>query len=445
LTSVSGDFNQALGEALGDVGAMNQFLQSAGTGLSNYLAAVINASGDYFTADPAAAKAAIRKQLVLAFLGSALPSNCQQTMRQFLFDDNYVVDQLMDVLFDQINGTIRDGLSSLITDAQDGVFQNMKGIGTMPQSFLSAKIRGSPTFNGDSLRKIHLDAAIQLNVPDPMNFKAYMEIKELDSQSPPVDCVPAGAPAAEITLGAKDVKLDWASLNPSGTPLILAVEARWTLQSGKVIGIGGLVDIKGKVGFQGCSINEIGATLAFGELENYFAAKAAGTITIIGIPVDVQAGVFVGHACSLDPLVFIDPDANQVLGGNAVEFSGIYVQFGGGVSLSEILFGSSSCLLDVEAKVTTATFYNGGPTKQQIGMRQKVEVDLALLCLLSGNASLTMFGSLTHTASGLELHLGGNAQICGSIGPCPFCISGCAGITVTGVVNSGGIDYHIDY
>ncbi len=85
LTLVSGDFNQALGEALGDVGAMNQFVHSAGAGLSNYLAAVITASGDYFTADPAAAKAAIRKQLVLAFLGSALPSNCQQTMRQFLY------------------------------------------------------------------------------------------------------------------------------------------------------------------------------------------------------------------------------------------------------------------------------------------------------------------------------------------------------------------------
>ena len=99
----------------------------------------------------------------------------------------------------------------------------------------------------------------------------------------------------------------------------------------------------------------------------------------------------------------------------------------------------------MEAKVTTATFYNGGPTKQQIGMRQKVEVDLALLCLLSGNASFTMFGALTHTASGFELDLSGNAQICGSIGPCPFCISGCAGIGVTGVVNSGGIDYHIDY
>lgn len=445
LSLVSGDFNQALGLALGDLGGMNQFMQSAGVALSNHLAAVITASGDYFTADPAAAKAAIRKQLILAFLGSALPSNSQQAMRQFLFDDNFAVNQLMDVLFDQINRSIRDGLSSFITDAQDGIFQNMKGIGSMPQTLLTAKIRGSPTFNGDSLRKIHLDAAIQLNLPDPMNFNAFMEIKELDSQSSPVDCVPAGTPAAEVTLGARDVKLDWAGLNPSGTPLVLTVEARWTLQAGNVIGLGGLVDIKGKVGFQGCSINEIGATLALGELENYFAAKAAGTFTILAVPVNVQAGLLVGHACSLDPLRFIDPEADQVLGGQGASFSGIYVQFGGGLSLSEILLGTSSCVLDVGAQVTTATFYNGGPTKQQVGMRQKLKLDLSLLCLLSGNASTTMFGALTHTPSGYELDLAGNVELCGSIGPCPFCISGCAGLGIRGAVNAGGVDYHLDY
>ena len=78
-------------------------------------------------------------------------------------------------------------------------------------------------------------------------------------------------------------------------------------------------------------------------------------------------------------------------------------------------------------------------------MRQQVSADLSLLCLLSGSATFTMFGNLTHSASGFELDLGGSAQICGSIGPCPFCISGCKGITVKGVVNPGGIDYHVDY
>ena len=46
-----------------------------------------------------------------------MPTDYQQTLKQFLFDDNAVLDQLMDTLFDQINDAIRDGLSDLITDA----------------------------------------------------------------------------------------------------------------------------------------------------------------------------------------------------------------------------------------------------------------------------------------------------------------------------------------
>lgn len=443
LTGGVGGFYQALSEPFSDANAVGQFVQGAATDLTNLFASALTPAGDYFSANPNAARQAIEQQLVAAFLSSALASDYQQTLRQFLFDPNAALDELMDTLFDQINGAIRDALADQITGAQDGALQAVKGLAS--GSFLSAKIRGSPTFNGDSLRKIHLDAAIQVNLPDPMNFNAFMEILELDSQSVPLDCVPAGAPAAEVTLGATNVKLDWPGLNPSGVPLTLGVVAKWTVQGGNVIGLGGSFDIKGKVGFQGCSVNEIGAAVAFGATENYFAAKAAGTILIIGIPVDVQAGVFVGKACSLDPLTFIDPAANDVLGGHAVEFNGLYVEFGAGLSLSDILFGGSSCFLDVEETETTAVFYNGGPSTQQVGMRQQVALDLSLACLISGSASLTMFGSVTHSASGFEMDLGGSAQLCGSLGPCPFCISGCKGITVTGVVNTGGIDYSVDY
>jgi hypothetical protein len=347
----------------------------------------------------------------------------------------------MDALFDQINRTVRDGLSSLISGATDGIFQNMKGAGLLSQSLLSAKIRGAPTFDGDSLRKIHLDAAVKLNVPDEMDFNAYMDIKELDSQTVPLDCIPAGAPAAEVTLGAKDIPLQWPGVqSPGGQPLRLTVEARWTLQSGAVLGIGGLIDIKGEAGFKGCTVKEIGATLAIGQIENYFAAKAAGTIVILGIPVDVHAGLFAGHACTLDPLIFIDPDVAQVLN-NPVSFSGIYIEYGGGLSLSEILFGTSTCLLDVEAGVTTALYYEGGPRFGTIGGRQKMSVDVSLLCLVSGHVDWATFIQLTAG----QLTLGASAEVCGSIGPCPFCIEGCKGITVKGVLTTGGIDYFIDY
>jgi hypothetical protein len=446
LLAASGNFAQALSQPLGDATGLGQFVQAASANLTNYLASVLTPAGDYFTANPGAAQQAIQQQLVTAFLGSAIPADYQQTFRQFLFDPNALQDQLMDALFGQINTAIQDGLveSSQIPGGAGGALEAVKGLAS--GSFLTAKIRGSPTFNGDSLRKIHLDAAIQVNVPGPMNFNAYMEILELDSQSSPVDCVPAGDPAAEITLGAQDVKLDWTGYNPlAGPALTLGAEAKWTLQNSNVIGIGGSFDIKGDVSFQGCAVKEIGAALAFGATENYFAAKAAGSILVIAIPVDVQVGIFAGKACSLDPVKFIDPQADQVLGPNANGFTGIYVECGGGLSLSDIIFGSSSCLLDVDATVSTAYFINGSPGQQQIGMRQTDELDLSLLCVLSGGASTTMYGSAEHFASGYQVILGGSAQICGSIGPCPFCVSGCKGITISGTVEKGGIEYKVNY
>jgi hypothetical protein len=443
LTSGSGDFNQALGQALDDSTGASQFVQLTANNLSNRLASLITPAGDYFSSNPGAAKAVIQQEIQNAFLGSTLPTDYQQTLKQFLFDDNAILGTLMDSFFDQIDAAIRDALSDLITDSLDSTLQDVKGLAS--GSFLSAKIRGEPTFNGDSLRKIHLNAAVQVNVPESMNFNAYMEILELDSMNTPLDCIPAGAPAAEVTIGANNVQLDWPGLNPTGTPLTLTVQAKWTLQDGNVIGVGGLFDIKGEVGFQGCSVNEIGASLAFGEEENYFAAKVAGTINILGVPVGVQAGVFVGKACSLAPILFIDPEATNVLSLNPTEFAGIYLEFGASLSLSQILFGESSCFLDIGVTESSAVYYDGGPNTEQIGMRQTMGIDASLLCLLSANASLTMFGTTTHSPSGYTLEIGGEAQICGSIGPCPFCISGCEGITVTGEVGTGGISYHVDY
>lgn len=440
IALATGDFADALAMAQSTGAPVQDYLGKAGASVSSLYAMVLTPAGDYFTADPAAAKRELRERLLQAFLASTMSAGYQQTFRQFLFDDNFLLDQLMDALFDQINRSVRDGLSTFLSGAQDGMFQNMKGGGFLSGSLFSAKIRGAPTFDGDSLRRIHLDASIKMDLPDEMTFTAFMDIKELDSKSTPLSCIPQGAPAAEVTLGARDVPLNWAGLaSTSGRPLTLTVEARWTLQSGAVLGVGGLFDIKGEVGFKGCSVKEIGATLAVGQIESYFAAKAAGSVLILGIPVDLHAGLFAGHACSLDPLKFIDPEVGQVLN-NPETFSGIYVEYGGGVSLSEILFGTSTCLLDIEATQTTAIYYQGGP-RGALGGRQKMAVDVSLLCLISGHVDWAVLMRLT----GSDLTLGASANVCGSIGPCPFCIEGCKGITVTGVLNDGGIDYSIDY
>jgi hypothetical protein len=340
-----------------------------------------------------------------------------------------------------MNNAIRDGLSSQIAGAQDGAFKSMKGGGLMSGSLLSAKIRGAPTFEGDSLRRIHLDAAIQMNLPDEMNFTAYMDIKELNSATTPISCIPPGAPAAEVTIGARDVSLDWLGVTP-GEPLKLSVEARWTLQSGNVLGVGGMFEVNGKIGFKGCSINDFGATLAFGQTENYFAAKAGATVLVLGIPVDFTAGIFAGRACSLDPLRFVDPEVEDVLIVKADEFTGVYLAFGGSLSLSDILFGGSSCVLDVGAHVNGALYYQGGPRFGSIGGRQAVGVDVSLICIISASAD---WATAMRLDSAGKLTIQGSARLCGKIGACPFCLKACKSLKVTGVVTDGGVDYDIDF
>jgi hypothetical protein len=251
--------------------------------------------------------------------------------------------------------------------------------------------------------------------------------------------VPAGGPAAEVTIGAKGISLSWLGVTP-GSPLTLDVEARWTLQNGAVLGIGGSFEVRGKIGFKGCTINGFGASLAFGEIENYFAAKAAATVTILGVPVNFTAGIFAGHACSLDPIRFIDPDVDKTLR-TPGEFTGIYLQFSGGVSLSDIIFGSSSCVLDVTVEVGYSLYYKGGPRLGSLGGREHLKLNADLICLISGSAELGLFMELNSVGI---LTVGGDARLCVKIGSCPFCVKACAEVTIVGTVSEGGIDYSIE-
>ncbi len=441
LDGATGDFNQALSSVIGNGNDLQGFLQAAAHHVTNYLAGAITPAGDLLTANPALVQQTIRDQIVLAFLSSQFDANYQKVFRIFLSDDNVVLDEIMDSLFDQINNTIRNALVDEITDAKDGVFQHLKGGGLLGGTLFSAKIRGSPTFNGDSLRKIHLNSDVQVNVPDSMQFNAYMDISELDSQSTAIACVPPGGPSAEISLGARDVRLTWPGAGDES--LTLSADAHWIQQNGAVLGLGGSLVIGGGPKFEGCQLKALGTTWAVGETENYFAAKADATVPILGIPVDLQAGFFAGQACTLDPLKFVDPEADQVLIDRPTQFRGVYVQYGGGLSLSDLLgFGDQGCLLNAGASVNTAYYFEGGAALGTIGGRQKMAVDISLLCLLSGHADWSQFLALDTSG---KLTVGGSANVCGSVGPCPFCVSGCKGVTIKGVVSTSGVDYFIDY
>ena len=103
------DIDQALNLANHSTAMLQTYLQSAG-GMSNLFSATVGPNRDYFTSDPARAKREIRERLTAAFLGSQMTAKYQAAFRQFLYDKNFLLSQLTDVLFDQLNRTIRNGL-----------------------------------------------------------------------------------------------------------------------------------------------------------------------------------------------------------------------------------------------------------------------------------------------------------------------------------------------
>ena len=99
-------------------------------------------------------------------------------------------------------------------------------------------------------------------------------------------------------------------------------------------------------------------------------------------------------------------------------------------------------MLNADASISTAYYFQGGASLGTIGGRQKMAVDISLICVLSGHLDFAEFLALDTSG---KLTVGASANVCGSVGPCPFCVSGCKGVTIKGVVTTHGIDYFIDY
>ena len=443
ISAATGPIVDALNAITNETANIQQFEQLATTDVSNLLATVVTKSGDYFTANPVAAQSAIKSQLENAFLNSALTGDYKTRFQQFLGDDDFILDQLLCVLTDKINRAVRSAVEDYISGGNsDSIYNVMKGIGQMQKTLATAKLRGQPTFKGDTLEMIHLDADLQINLPDTMRYNAYIEIKNLDSQSGALACAQGGDSAAEIILGANKVPLDWPGAQNTG--ITLTANARWTMDNGTVTGVGGLMELDGKADFEGFSLKQLGATFAVGQSDNYFAGKASVVVFIGPVPVELQAGIFGGHSCSLDPILYVDTNAPAIIG-NLSDFSGLYTHFVGGISLSDLLFGSSTCLLNLDARVGTTAYYLDGPSSANFGYWEREDIDISLLCVLSGSVGYGIGGQATKDASGYHLEVVGSGDACGSLGPCPFCVQGCKTVTIKGVLKTSGIDYYLDY
>ena len=442
VAAATGPVVDALNSITNETANIALFEQQAFLNVSNSLAGELTAAGDYFSANPATARTNVRNRLKDAFLHSKLTGDYQTKFGQFLGNDDFVLNQLLCVLTDKINRVVRSAIEDYIAGTGDSVYKTMKGIGQMQKTLATAKLRGQPTFKGDSLEMIHLDADFEIKMPDAMRYNAFIEIKDMSSQSGALACAQGGDSAAEIILGANKVPLDWPGVKTTG--ITLTANARWTLDHSAVTGVGGLMELGGKADFEGFSLRHLGATFAVGNTDNYFAGKAEVVVFIGPVPVNLNAGIFGGQSCSLDPILFVDTNAPAILG-NISGFSGFYSKIGGGISLSDLLFGQSSCLLNADARITFVEYFLGGASASNLGYWERRDIDFSLLCLLNGSVGMTLGGQVTKDASGFHLEVTGSGDACGKVGYCPFCVDKCITVTIKGILKQGGIDYQLDY
>jgi hypothetical protein len=374
-------------------------------------------------------KSQIRNEIEDIFFSSNFVAEIQVTLKQYLYDADAAINQAISEVFARVNQVIRD----LVSEALSEVDETIAGfLGDIDSVMGAGKLNGYAQFNGDALRRLHIDLYLQLMVPDEMEFNAFLTIEQLDSEGDD-SCSPGtpGAPVTEVTIGATDVPANWISPD-----LRINVGGKFNFQTNpnfKLLGLGGWLQLaSGEVSFESFKITAMGASLMFGATENYLAAELGLSFNSY----EAYGGVYFGRTCSIDPLLLVDEDVAEVLGEPNPTFTGIYVYGECHIPISEAVLGiPASCFFRISAGVGAGAFYfTEGNT---LGGKIYASASGEALCIVSIKGEVTMIGFTTNG----ELRFRGKGRLSGNVGACPFCIK--FGKTATITYQGGSWDVDI--
>lgn len=442
VDGLTGNFSDALQSATHQGTEIQGAIDQAANSLQDYLKTGLNAADDLF--DPSRkqeVEAALRERLTLGLLGSSIPTELQLALRRYVYDPDELVDQLMGALFQQINGVIHDTVHDILQNTAGRITDTVTSIQGLPnisKSIAAGTLSGSCHINGDALREIRLDAQVQMNIPDPtdpFSFRGFILLREVDSNSRAPGCKPQdGDPVAEITLGAHNVPLKkWLH-----SDLFANVEGKVALHDRHVIGIGGTAEITGDVKMKSMSVNGIGATMAFGEFDNYLAARAGVKVRFLTL----NGGIFIGKSCTDEPLVFADADFHKAIAPRPV-YIGVYANVAARVAGTELFGIPSTCLLRLDGWAHTSEYFftSAEGVPYRFGGRFGFGMEGELLCVIDGRGEADIQADVT----GDQFILNGDLRLEGTLGACPFCIDGSASVHLDGEAGPDGLNYHLDF
>lgn len=348
----------------------------------------------------------IKQRIYDYMLGLPIIADFNRLIKQRLYDVSAMMTEAIDEVFDQINLTLRDIIRG-VAGGLDEKFEEM--LGDVGASMATASIDGYAKVRNDSLTELRLDIKAKLTVPDEMKAHVYLIIKEVSSENSPAECVPKTGKATEVTMGAKDIAVEW--LFP-GT--IVNIHAKFLIDGdGKdfpLLGMGGGFDITGEISFaDSIVIRKLGASVMFSIQEAYISAAAQ--IEVQGF--SGGGGIFLGRTCSVDAL-FWDPTVQSVIGDPP--FTGMYGYGEFWIPIPTLIGIPSTCLFNLSAGVGAgAGFFIEGPTvfgKMFLGVSGDV------LCIISITGEITLVG--VARPSGLSLAGEGRFKV--ELGWCPICL-----------------------
>lgn len=337
----------------------------------------------------------------------AIASHLQTLFRQQLQDLQQIIDQSVGSVFANFKHIIRD-LVAEVTGSLDNTISNFTD--ELNGLVGAAGVQGSAVIRGDTLSHLRLDATLSLTLDEPVEFKGYIEINQLQANSGYGD-------AREIRIGGDDVPIEIMDSTAK-----FDVEARVVLDAGdnSILGLGGKFEmVEGRLAFEGFAITQMGAAVMFGSGENYLAAKLGMEFESFSI----AGGLFVGHAESLEPLILVDPDVAAVISSSSI--TGIYVYGEAYMPIVDL-----GCFFKVSAGLGLGAFYFTENTTY--GGKIKAKVDGEALCVVSVSGEVVLVGAKSDI-----MRFAGRGKISGKVGWCPFCVKFSKQIEFTYDENNG--------
>ena len=348
-----------------------------------------------------------------ALLESEIVAETKYLLRQALFD----VRERFNSAVQNVLAQVSEAMKSLVKETVGALEEKLNPLlGKVSEYMGSGELTGFAETNGDALRKLRLDAKMELKVPKELSLHVFLEIFQYTSEDNFVQsgCILPGEKAVEVKIGAEDVVVDWIAEIRARFGVKLTLKQEQGDAFPKPNGVSGYFELKdGEIDFQTITLVGFGATVAVGSDEAYLGAKARAKFSNY----EMAGGLFFGRTCTLEPLLFVDPDIGDVVTAGTT-FTGAYVYGEVWLPISEIVLGvPASCMFRISAGVGAGAFYFvEGPT---YGGKMLLGVSGEALCMVSIKGTIKMI--LASQAG--SLRGAGTGRFTAAVGACDwFCL-----------------------